>query len=135
MASVRATLDRLLADRDDGRLAQLCAELGVDLLTHFGSSLRDPGNARDVDVAYSFRHGHHGDDLAVVNAFGERYGDALDLMPLDRAGSVARVHALSLGEVLAELTPQKFATMQMASYGIYLDEAPLRARVLQVMAE
>lgn len=135
MASVAETVESIMADRDSGRLASMCEELGVDLLTLFGSARLDPSSARDVDVAYSFRHGFRGDDLAVVNTLGERYGDVLDIMPLDRAGSVARVHALSLGDVLVELTPQKFATMQMASFGIFMDEAPLRARVLEVLAE
>lgn len=135
MESAAETVRLILADRESGRLAALCDALDVDLLTLFGSARIDPVTARDVDLAYSFRHGSQGDDLAVVNALGERYGDWLDLMPLDRARSVARGQALSLADVLVELTPRKFATLQMASYGIYLDEEPLRARALEVLAE
>ena len=131
---VPETLRRLKADRDNGELEALCDQLDVDLLTLFGSARRNPDSANDIDVAFSFRHGVDGDDLAVINALGERYGDLLDLMPLDRAESVARVQALSLGEVLVELTPGKFATLQIASYGIFQDEAPLRARILEMLA-
>ncbi|GAB3715203.1 hypothetical protein [Mariniluteicoccus flavus] len=132
MASVPDTVRRLLADRDSGRLARLCADHGIDLLVQFGSSRNDPAQAGDVDVAYSFRHGVEGDDLAVVNALGEAYGDALDIMPLDRAGSVAKYAALGGGEVLVELTDEKFALQQMAAFGQFVDTQ--RFRDLQVEA-
>lgn len=134
MASVATTVNRLRADRDSGRLADLCRELGVDLLVLFGSARLDTGRARDVDLAYSFRRGTMADDLAVVNALGTPYGDALDLMPLDRAGTVARHAALGGGEVLVELTPEKFATQQMAAFGLFCDTQRFRDRALEVLA-
>lgn len=129
-----ATLERLLADRASGRLAELCAEHEVDLLVLFGSARRDPAAAEDVDVAYSFRHGTVGVDLAVVNALGEVYGDALDIMPLDRAGPVARYAALGGGEVLIELTEHKFALSQMAAFREYCDTQRFRDTLLEVLA-
>lgn len=132
MASVVDTVRRLRADRESCQLHRLCDEHDVDLLVLFGSARRTPETAGDVDVAYSFRHGVDGDDLAMVNALGERYGDALDIMPLDRAGSVAAYAALGGGEVLAELTPNKFALRQMAAFGQYVDTQ--RFRDLQLEA-
>lgn len=131
---VQGTLARLQADRDTGVLAALCDEFGVDLLVRFGSSVDRPESAGDVDLAYSFRHGSTPDDLGVVNALGERYGDALDLMPLDRAGAVAAYAALGLGEVLVELTPEKFATRQMSAFRDYADTQKFRDLQLELMA-
>lgn len=133
MASVPETVSRLVREREDGTLAALCAELDVDLLVLFGSARRDAETASDVDVAYSFRHGSVGDDLAVVNALGERFGDALDIMPLDRAGAVARHAALGGGEVLVELTPQKFATQQMFAFGHFVDTQRFRDLQLETL--
>lgn len=131
---VQGTLARLRADGDSGALAELCDELGVDLLVRFGSSIERPETAGDVDLAYSFRRDVTPDDLGVVNALGERYGDALDLMPLDRAGVVAAHAALSLGEVLVELTPQKFANRQMSAFRDYVDTQRFRDLQLELMA-
>lgn len=134
MATVVATLARLHTDRESGALAAVCAAHQVDLLVIFGSAVRNPAKARDIDLAYSFTFGVVGDDLAFVNAMGEAYGDALDLMPLDRAGSVARYAALGPGKVLVELTAQKFANQQIAAFGSYVDTQPLRDEILERLA-
>lgn len=115
-------------------MAALCARVDVDLLVLFGSSRRRPETAGDVDLAYSFRRGVRGDDLAVVNALGEEYGDDLDLMPLDRAGAVARYAALGEGEVMVELTAEKFANSQMVAFGEFCDTAHWRAAELEMLA-
>lgn len=136
MASPSETVRRLHADRDSGALSTLCVEHEVDLLVHFGSSRHDPEHAGDVDVAYSFRQGVDGDHLAVVNALGERYRDALDVMLLDRAGSVTAYAALGGGEVLFELTEQKFALRQMAAFGMFVDTQRFRdLQLKQMMGE
>lgn len=134
MAPVEETLKRLLEDRDSQHLEELCRQREVDLLVLFGSARRNPQTSGDVDVAYSFRHGVQGDDLAVINALGERYGDALDIMALDRAGSLARYQALGGGEVLVELTEGKFASQQMAAFGEFVDTQRFRDRVLESLA-
>ncbi|NNG19204.1 hypothetical protein HJ590_06340 [Naumannella sp. ID2617S] len=133
MTSVPDVVRRLRADRDNGRLADLCAAHRVDLLVLFGSAREAAEQAQDVDVAYSFQHGAEPDDLAVVNALGEAYGDLLDIMPLDRAGSVARYAALGGGEVLVELTDQKFALQQMAAFGQYVDTQRFRDLQLEAL--
>lgn len=106
----------------------------MDLLVLFGSARVDPETAGDVDVAYLFAHGVHGDELGLVNALGDRYGDHLDIMPLHRAGPVAAYAALGGGEVLAELTPQRFADRQMAAFGEYCDTQRFRDWELEMMS-
>lgn len=125
----------LRRDAASGALSALCAELGIDLLVLFGSTLDDPVTAGDVDLAYSFETGRPGDDLAVVAALGDRYGfDNLDCMPLERADSVALLAALYRGEVLVERTPAKFAEYQVKAYGLYRDNQHLRDVDLEVLA-
>lgn len=130
---VPSTLSRLRQDVASGELARLCAGVDVDLMVLFGSASTDAARAQDVDLAYSFRRDADPDDLAVVNALGEAYGDALDLMPLDRAGAVAAYAALGPGEVLVELTPQKFATRQMAAWRYFVDTQKFRDLQLEMM--
>lgn len=127
-------VERLRAERDSGRLAELCRGVGVGLLVLFGSSRTDAATAHDVDVAYSFGAGAPADDLAVVNALGEAYGDLLDVMPLDRAGVVAAYAALGPGEVLVELTPQKFATRQISAFRDFADTQRFRDLQLELLA-
>lgn len=130
MATASSTLTRLRDDAANGELARACAQVDIDLLVLFGSARTRPSQAHDVDLAYSFRTGK-GDELAVVNLLGERYGDALDLMPLDRADSVAKWAALSEGEPLVERTPSKFTVQSMAAFGMFCDTQWLRDRALE----
>lgn len=127
-------LEALRTDAANGQLGALCESLGVDLLVLFGSARLDPETAGDIDLAYSFDGDHRGDDLAVVNALGERYrGDHLDLMPLDRADPVAFLAALIEAEVLVERTRDKFAERQILALGIFRDTQRLRDLALEVM--
>lgn len=135
MASVPQVLHQLRTDRGSGRLEQLCATLSIDLLVLFGSAVRDSDRAADVDIAYLPRHEARVDHLEVVNALQSTYGDLLDVMPLHRAGPVARFRALHGVEVLAELTPGTYATTQMAAFREYCDTQPLRDLALEVLAD
>lgn len=84
MSGVEDAVTRLRTEGADGSLARLCEGLGIDLLTLFGSALRDPATAGDVDVAYGRRRDREPvSHLDVVNALGERYGDAVDVMDVD----------------------------------------------------
>ena len=134
MSDVPSAVDRLRLDAESGSLAALCADLGVDLLVLFGSALGDPSTAHDVDVAYGRRRGVAArPHLDVVNALAERYGDYVDVMSLDDAGSVARYEALHGIDVLVELTPGRYANAQMAAFGEYCDTQRFRDRVLEAL--
>lgn len=130
MATPRTTVEALRKDAANGELARILNQNDVDLLIMFGSARKDPETAHDVDLGYCFRTGK-GDDLAVVNALGERYGDALDLMPIDRADSVARWAALSDPEILVELTPHKYSEQSITAFGMFCDSQWLRDRALK----
>src|SRR5688500_18983846 len=58
--SVAESLERLRAAADDGRLDDVARRYGVALITVFGSALRTPERARDLDVAVSLPAGTHG---------------------------------------------------------------------------
>lgn len=132
---IERTLERLWADHADGTLADLCGTLGIDLLTLFGSAVTEPGRAGDVDLAYArSRERGPADHVDIVNAFGSRYGDTLDIMDLEAAGSVARFAGLHGVEVLVELTPGRYANAQMAAFKSFCDTQRLRDRVLDVLA-
>lgn len=134
MDTVVQVVKRLRMDSESGALADLCDELGVDLMVLFGSAVQDPSTAGDVDVAYGRRHGRTTDHLHVVNALGARYGDHLDVLDLDRAGSVARFEALHGVDLLVQLTPGRYANAQMAAFGAFCDTQRLRDRALEVLA-
>lgn len=136
MTAVQTALARLRSAEADGSLRRLCDELGVDLLTIFGSAVRDPATARDLDVAYSRdRSREPVSHLGVVNALGERFGDALDVMDLDAAGSVARYAGLHGVELLVEGAPGRYANAQIAAFGAFCDTQRFRDRVLEVLAQ
>lgn len=130
----REVVDQLRIDRESGALAALCQEMGVELLTLFGSARTCPDSAGDVDLAYGFARAGAADELGLANALGERYGDLLDLLPLDRAGEVARYAALGPAEVLVELQPGGFAERQIRAFRDYVDTQRFRDRALQVLA-
>lgn len=135
MNPVERAVARLGAEARSGALPEICADLGIDLLVLFGSAASDPATAGDVDIAYArCRRRPAVDHLDVVNALGERYGDALDVLDLDAAGSVARFEALHVVELLVELSPGRYATEQMSAFGAFCDTQRLRDRALEVLA-
>lgn len=110
---MQTALARLRDAEVFGSLALLCDELGVALLTIFGSALRDPATAGDLDVAYvRDRAREPVSHLRVVNALGERFGDVLDVLELDAAGSVARYAGRHGVELLVEGEPGRYAKAQ-----------------------
>jgi predicted nucleotidyltransferase len=100
---------RLRGAMDNGELDALVERHNLRLVTLFGSASRDEPTAHDVDIAASGRPGTHFDivDL-VVDLMALTDSDDVDLLDLDRAGSVARQHAL-VGELLYESAPGVYA--------------------------
>lgn len=129
---------RLDADAANGELDSFCANLGIDLLVLFGSAAVDITTAHDVDLAYSVdftapraKRPHL---LDVAAAFHARYGEGVDLMDLDHAGTVAQYEAMRKGKLLAGANPDKYAVIQMAAAGKYIDEIPRRRFELESLA-
>jgi hypothetical protein len=61
--------------------------------------------------------------------------DRVDLLDLDRAGAVARRHALVPGEPLYEYRPGEFASRQLRASAERLSTEWMRRLDLQLMAE
>jgi predicted nucleotidyltransferase len=128
-------LDRLRSAAASGQLDRMCEQLGIRLLTVFGSAidedrLREP---EDLDVAVLLAEGT--DVVDVVNGLLDLVRcDALDVMDLGRAGVVARAAGLGVCEPLYEDDSGLFANRQMAALAERMDTAWLRRLDLELMA-
>ncbi|MPQ96451.1 hypothetical protein GB931_00635 [Modestobacter sp. I12A-02628] len=132
--SVAVALARLTAAADDGSLADLARDCRAELVTVFGSALRDAVLARDIDVAVSLPHGSR-TLLALHGALADLTGsDAVDVLVLDGAGPTARFAGLVGAQPLYEARPGLFATTQMAAALEFYETAWLRDLDLRRMA-
>ncbi|MGH3766159.1 MAG: hypothetical protein ACRDTX_13585 [Pseudonocardiaceae bacterium] len=101
----------------------------------FGSASRGQRDARDLDVAVGSRARSGLDAVAVISALMDLVdSDSVDLLDLDRAGPVARQHALVPGDPLYEYQPGEFARQQMRASGQRLDTEWMRRLDLALMA-
>jgi predicted nucleotidyltransferase len=132
--SVANSLDRLRAAADDGRLDELARRHGVALITVFGSAIRAPERARDLDVAVSLPAGTHG-LLALVGELADlTASDDVDVLVLDDASPTARFSGLVGARPLYEASAGLFARTQMAAALEFYETAWLRDLDLQRMA-
>jgi predicted nucleotidyltransferase len=132
---IGAALGRLVAAADDGRLAAVCAQHDVQLVTVFGSAVRDPGAAHDLDVAVLFGRRGPLAPLQVVDALFDLTGtEAIDLLVLDDAEPAARFNGLVGAVPLFEDEPGRWARTQMAAAGEVFDTEWMRRAELERMA-
>lgn len=132
---IAAALERLTRAAEDGRLEAVCRRLDVVLLTVFGSAVRDPGSARDLDVAALFGHRAVMAPLELVNALVDLTGtDDVDLLVLDDADPVARFNATSRGRPLYQDAPLRWGTTQMGYATMLFDTEHLRRVELERLA-
>src|SRR5258706_11468061 len=102
MRTPAEALERLHRAEQSGALAAFADRYGLSLIVVFGSTARGEPTARDLDVAVGSRTGDL-DPVRVVTALMELAGtEQIDLLDLDRAGPVARQHALVPGIPLHE---------------------------------
>ncbi|HEY3894066.1 MAG TPA: nucleotidyltransferase domain-containing protein [Pseudonocardiaceae bacterium] len=126
---------RLRAAAVDGRLEDLAEAHGLSLIVMFGSAARGQPDARDLDVAVGSRARSGLDVITVICAFMDLVGsDRVDLLDLDRAGPVARQHALVPGDPLYEYEPGEFVRQQMKASGQRLGTEWMRRLDLELMA-
>ncbi len=119
----------------DGRLEALAERHDLALVVMFGSASRGQPDARDLDVAVGSRARTGLDVIAVICALMDLVGsDRVDLLDLDRAGPVARQHALVPGDPLYEYRPGEFARQQMRASGQRLGTEWMRRLDLELMA-
>lgn len=135
MTTPAQALERLRAAERSGELARLADELGLALVVVFGSAERGEPAARDLDVAVGARSGTRLDLVAVVNALIDLTGfDRIDVMDLDRAGPVARQHALVPGDPLYEASEGGFVAAQLRASGERLSTEWMRRNSLERLA-
>ncbi len=127
---------RLRGAAVDGRLEALAEVHGLSLVVMVGSASRGQPDARDLDVAVGARERTGLDAVAVICALMNLVdSDCVDLLDLDRAGPVARQHALVPGDPLYEYQPGEFARQQMKASGQRLGTEWMRRLDLALMAQ
>ncbi|MPY77685.1 MAG: hypothetical protein GEV04_04160 [Actinophytocola sp.] len=121
-----------------GQLSTLCERHDITLLVVHGSALdAEPLRpARDLDIAFQARHGAAYDVVALTNDLIEAAAfEAVDVMDLRRANSVARARALAPGSlVLHEAESGVFARAQMAALTTAMETRHLRRLDLELLA-
>ncbi|MGH3939851.1 MAG: hypothetical protein ACRDTG_14725 [Pseudonocardiaceae bacterium] len=119
---------RLRCAAVDGRLEALAEVHGLSLVVMFGSASRGQPDARGLDVAVGSCARTGLDVVEVICAL-------MDLVAVDRAGPVARQHALVPGNPLYEYRPGEFARQQMRASGQRLGTEWMRRLDLALMAD
>ncbi len=126
---------RLRSAAVEGRLASLAEMHSLSLVVLFGSASRGDPDAHDLDVAVGSCARSGLDVVAVICALMDLAdSDRIDLLDLDRAGPVARQHALVPGEPLYEYRAGEFARQQMRASGQRLGTEWMRRLDLELMA-
>lgn len=91
---------------------------------------------RAISMSRSVRARTGLDVVAVISALMDLVdSDRVDLLDLDRAGPVARQHALVPGDPLYEYRPGEFARQQMRASGQRLSTEWMRRLDLALMAD
>lgn len=119
----------------DGRLDALCADLGIDVLTVFGSALVDPSTARDLDIGIGYLVTAERDVVRTVTELMALAGtDDVDVLVLDEAGPTAKRNALAVVLPLYESEPGRYAQRQMAAMLEFMETDWLRRLDLELLA-
>ena len=135
MTTPAQALDRLRHAEASGELAALAERHGLSLVVVFGSAARGEPTARDLDVAVGSRLADLDAVRLVMELMDLTGSDAVDLLDLDRAGPVARQHALVPGEPLYEYPAGEFARQQLRASAERLSTEWMRRLDLELMAE
>jgi predicted nucleotidyltransferase len=135
MTSPAEGLLRLRAAAETGALDAVCARHAVSVLTVFGSVLRTPETARDLDVAALPVPGGALDLPALVVALTDLTGTQhVDVADLGRADPVLRERALVGCLPLFEGRSGAFAAAQAAAVGERVDTDANRRLNLALLA-
>ncbi|MGB8384043.1 MAG: hypothetical protein WCG47_22825 [Dermatophilaceae bacterium] len=131
----RRAADQLLGLAKTDALAQLCSQLGIELMVLFGSAFAND-DPNDVDLAVRFAPSVDADLLTLLDKLYQltRY-EGFDVLDLGRAGPLARERALVGGVPLHEARPGLFANSQIAAIMERLDTDEMRRVELALLAE
>ncbi|MBA2576070.1 MAG: nucleotidyltransferase domain-containing protein [Euzebyaceae bacterium] len=127
---------QVLHDAAEGEvLTPICEAHRVGLLVAFGSAARDEPAPVDLDLAYARRDAARVDVLGLLAALVDLTRmDRIDLLDIDRAGTVAAARALGKCIPLYESTPGRFATEQLRAVMRFADTQWLRRAQLRALA-
>lgn len=135
VVDIDAAVAQLVQAAEDVRLTELCCRHDICLVTVFGSAVRDPAGAHDLDVAVLFRRGADRSTLKVLAELIALAGtEAVDLMVLNDASPSARFNGLVGATPLFEDEPGRWAVTQMAAAGAVFDTEWMRRAELARMA-
>lgn len=135
MTAPTEALRRLRRAEASGELAGFARRHRLRLIVVFGSAAAGEAEPDDLDIAVGSAGGDL-DPIAVISALMElTASDVVDLLDLDRAGPVARQHALVTGDPLYELPEGEFARQQMRATGERLSTEWMRRLDLALMAD
>lgn len=134
MSTPADALEVLRAGARSGALAAFCESERIDLLVAFGSAVRTPEKARDLDLGVLAPQRTGTDRLLMVSELtAYLHCDAVDVLDLDHAGVLARAEALGDGEPLYEARAGLFAQEQMRALGQRMDTTWLHALQLDLL--
>lgn len=135
MASPSDGLVRLRAAAASGALDSFCRRHRVRVLTVFGSAGRDEPRPRDLDIAVLTEAGSRLDVPAALADLVTLTGtEAVDLVHLNRAGSVLRERALVGSVGLYESEPAALANAAVAAIAERVETDPMRRLNLALLA-
>lgn len=134
MSTPAEGLVALRAAATDGRLDALCDRHGIRVLTAFGSVVRRPADARDLDVAVLLEDPEAVDVLALLDDLVELTGvEAVDLVRLDHAAPLLAERALVGCVPLYESVAGAYADAQSAAIGQRIETDHFRRLDLELM--
>ncbi|MEE8600495.1 nucleotidyltransferase domain-containing protein [Euzebya tangerina] len=129
----REALRRLLDAERSGSLDALAHRHDLNLIVAFGSALRE-GPAADLDLAVG--HGGTMNVLALLEDLYQLTGsEKIDVLDLNRAGTVPRSEALGPGRLIWERDVGAFAEAQMVTLAMLWDTQWLRDLELEQLAQ
>lgn len=127
-------LARLRIAAESGELDEFGARHGIRILTVFGSATREP-DARDLDVGVMTEPDTSFDAVAAINdLIALTRCDDIDLVHLNRGGSLIRERALVGSIGLFESTPGALAAAQTAAIALRIETDPMRRLDLELLA-
>lgn len=135
VTAVAEGVSALRAAAADGRLDAVCARHRIRVLTVFGSAVRHPATARDLDIAVLPERPSDLDVLRLLEDLVELSGlEGIDLARLDAASPLLAERALVGCIPLHESVEGAYADAQSAAIGQRVETDHLRRLDLELLA-
>jgi predicted nucleotidyltransferase len=128
-------LRRLREAARAGELDAFCERHRVQILTAFGSAVREDPNARDLDIGIMFEPGATVDWMALLGDLDALTDADVDVAHLNRGGPLIRERALVGSVALYESEPGALARAAELAMVERMDTDWLRRLDMELMAE